>query len=178
MNRSLFSIAVALACVPTWPAEGTSQLPANVAACANIPDTMQRASCYDREVAALSKAPVPAIPTRPPSASPSGVAPPAPAPAPAPAEFGVDSLERKARATSEPASVTLKATVTSLREPRPGVYVITLDNGQVWRQSEPRISFLLKTGDGVSLKRGTLDAYRLWRDADGAKNWVRVSRVR
>jgi hypothetical protein len=174
MNRSLVSLAVALACGPAWPGDRPSQLPANVAACASIQDGAQRARCYDREVAALSKAPLPTSPAVAPESPPS-FAVPAPPP---PADFGVDSLNRKARTIPEPVAATLQATVSTVREAQPGLYVLTLDNGQVWSQSESRTGFELKAGDSVSIKKGTMGSYRLWGTASGSWNWVRVIRVR
>jgi hypothetical protein len=129
----------------------------------------------------------PAAPAPPPVAAPkvapavaaaAPVAAPIAAPAAAPAPtFGQEQLSSKQRPPADPANQTLHATVTALRTPIPDNYRITLDNGQVWQQQESRLGFSLKVGDTVTLGKGAMGSYRLWRDADGPKAWVRVSRI-
>ena len=71
----------------------------------------------------------------------------------------------------------LHAQVKEAREVRPGEFRITLDNGQTWSQSEPKFGFTLKAGDAITLGKAAMGSYRLWRDADGSKSWVRVTRI-
>jgi hypothetical protein len=52
--------------------------------------------------------------------------------------------------------------------------VFTLDNGQVWRQSETRASFEARTGDAVKISRGGMGSF--WLSTD-THNWTRVERV-
>jgi hypothetical protein len=53
-------------------------------------------------------------------------------------------------------------------------YVISLENGQVWRQEEA-VSFRIRAGDTAEIKAGALGAYYLRRNGKGRA--VRVTRV-
>jgi hypothetical protein len=199
MNKPLLTLALTLSCTAAGAASPPATLPASVAACLRVTDAGQRLACYDQSVAALlpattvaaPPAPVaattpavkapPAAPAPPPVAAPKvapAVAAAAPAAAPAPAPtFGQEQLSSKQRPPADPADQTLHAKVTALRTPIPDTYRITLDNGQVWQQQESRFGFSLTAGDSVTLGKGAMGSYRLWRDADGPKAWVRVTRV-
>ena len=202
MNKPLLTLALTLSCTAAGAASPPATLPASVAACLRVTDAGQRLACYDQSVAALlpaaaPPAPVaattpavkapPAAPAPPPVAAPKPVAAvaaaepvaaPATAPAAAPAPtFGQEQLSSKQRPPADPADQTLHAKVTALRAPVPDTYRITLDNGQVWQQQESRFGFSLTAGDSVTLGKGAMGSYRLWRDADGPKAWVRVTRV-
>jgi hypothetical protein len=61
---------------------------------------------------------------------------------------------------------------------RAGANVLTLDNGQVWRQEEIESYFPLKDGDVVRIERGMLGSYHLTLVQEGWKKRTRVSRVR
>jgi hypothetical protein len=114
----------------------------------------------------------PAVAAAAPVAAPIAAPPAAPAPT-----FGQEQLSSKHRPPADPADQTLHAKVTALRAPVPDTYRITLDNGQVWQQQESRFGFSLTAGDSVTLGKGAMGSYRLWRDADGPKAWVRVTRI-
>jgi 23S rRNA pseudouridine2605 synthase len=60
----------------------------------------------------------------------------------------------------------------------PKVYLVTLDNGQVWRHEDGGMAPYLVPGDAVTISRGAMGSYRLTRDAGKSKDWVRVTRVR
>jgi hypothetical protein len=68
------------------------------------------------------------------------------------------------------------ATVTELHETVPNAWLITLDNGQVWRQNIPQ-RFALKPGQRVTL-HGTKwgSSFRL--SADALNGFIQVERVR
>ena len=197
MNKPLLTLALTLSCTAAGAASPPATLPASVAACLRVTDAGQRLACYDQSVAALlpattvapPAAPVaaatpaikapPAAPAPPPvaaSKAASAVAAAAPVAAPAPT-FGQEQLSSKQRPPADPADQTLHAKVTALRAPVPDTYRITLDNGQVWQQQESRFGFSLTAGDSVTLGKGAMGSYRLWRDADGPKAWVRVTRI-
>jgi hypothetical protein len=73
-------------------------------------------------------------------------------------------------------SSSIVAVVTALKETVPNAYLITLDNGQVWRQSSPQ-RFSLETGQQVTLSRTKWgQAYRL--SAEGLHGFLQVERVR
>ena len=205
MNKPLLTLALTLSCTAAGAASPPATLPASVAACLRVTDAGQRLACYDQSVAALLPATTVAPPAAPVAAAtpaikapPAAPAPPpvaaskaasavaaaapvaAPAAAPAPAAtatFGQEQLSSKQRPPADPADQTLHAKVTALRAPVPDTYRITLDNGQVWQQQESRFGFSLTAGDSVTLGKGAMGSYRLWRDADGPKAWVRVTRI-
>ncbi len=198
MNKPLLSLALTLSCTASWAADAPA-LPAKVAACGSIADAQQRVACYDREIAALSKAPTAATPVAPPAppaarsvTPPAPPSPPAAAAAPLPASapaaksaipiasvltFGQELISKKDRPDPKAPDQLLHAQIKEAREVRPGEYRITLDNGQVWSQSEPKFGFTLKAGDAVTLGKAAMGSYRLWRDQDGSKSWVRVTRI-
>jgi hypothetical protein len=197
MNKPLLTLALTLSCTAAGAASPPATLPASVAACLRVTDAGQRLACYDQSVAALLPATIvappaapvaaatpaikapPAAPAAPPvaaSKAASAVAAAAPVAAPAPT-FGQEQLSSKQRPPADPADQTLHAKVTALRAPVPDTYRITLDNGQVWQQQESRFGFSLTAGDSVTLGKGAMGSYRLWRDADGPKAWVRVTRI-
>jgi hypothetical protein len=68
------------------------------------------------------------------------------------------------------------STVTALQEREPNAYLITLQNGQVWRQTRPR-QYYLRVGYEVRLRAtrwGT--SYRLSSDVLGG--YIQVERIR
>ena len=200
MNKPLLSLALTLSCTAAWAADAPP-LPAKVAACGSIADAQHRVACYDREIAALSKAPTAATPVAPPAppaarsvtaaappSPPAAAVAPAPATAPAPAAkpatplasvltFGQELISKKDRPDPKAPDQLLHAQIKEAREVRPGEYRITLDNGQTWSQSEPKFGFTLKAGDAITLGKAAMGSYRLWRDQDGSKSWVRVTRI-
>ena len=86
------------------------------------------------------------------------------------------SAENGGRAERSPARepVEIVATVTELRQTVPNAYLITLDNGQVWRQAHP-MPYPLRTGLVVRV-RETSFGYRL--TAPELHGQINVERVR
>jgi len=101
------------------------------------------------------------------------------APVAAAPALGDESVQRKARAREEkPAEPsTLEASITALKETRPGVVRLTLDNGQVWQQMDMSTVFQVAVGDTVRIEKGTMGGFRLARTSRGRSGWVRVTRV-
>jgi hypothetical protein len=172
------------------------------ATCRAIPDAAQRLACYDQATAPVaSPAPPPLAPTVPPGpkASPQALAPPpgppppparvsaplpAAAPVPAPSatqldQFGLDErqLIESGRAEKSPAlalkSVTGRITQVGFRAN--GEFVVTLDNGQVWEQTEADPLALVRAGDRIEIRRAVLGSFLLV--AANHEN-TRVRRVR
>ena len=86
--------------------------------------------------------------------------------------FGLpEPVPERARA---PEPIEIVATVTELRQTVPNAYVITLDNGQVWRQAHP-MPYPLHTGLVVRV-RETQFGYRL--TAPELHGQINVERVR
>jgi hypothetical protein len=148
-------------------AEGTLE---SAQRCAQVQDSLQRLVCYDR-VFPPGQAPVATAPVRQPAPA---VATPAPA-----AEFGADSVPRteQQRQTEAPPR-SLSAAVTSVRQTRPNVYRMTLDNGQVWDQMDMDGTFSVEEGDTVQIERGRMGGYRVSRTSRGGTGWVRVNRIK
>lgn len=151
--------------------------------CAQVQDSLQRLVCYDRVFPpgqAPVATPVPA-PTPAPAQAPRVATAPAPAavaPAPA-AEFGAESVRRREEqreAEGPPRSIT--AAVASVRQTRPNVYRMTLDNGQVWDQMDMDVTFSVDEGDAVRIERGRMGGYRMSRTSRGGTGWVRVNRIK
>jgi hypothetical protein len=144
-------------------------------ACRLLLDDAERLACYDREVDRETPRPAPAEPAA--QASP----PPAPAAAPASAEerFGREraiEYEKRARVQKESRELgELKALVESIETRIDGLMTITLDNGQVWRQSRPDSQFRLKTGDAVKIQPGALKSYLMTGPTNRS---TRVTRVK
>ena len=103
----------------------------------------------------------------------------APAPAPAvtsndpEASFGLS--EARTRQRDEVRE--LHSTITALEETVPYAYLITLANGQVWRQTTPDSSYRLQVGHNVRIyPSGWGSNYRL--SAEPLRGFVQVERIR
>ena len=83
------------------------------------------------------------------------------------AEKGINPAEAK-----PPPELT--AHLASVSRNSAGRAVFTLDNGQVWRQSETRASFEARAGDAVKISRGAMGSF--WLSTD-THNCTRVERV-
>jgi hypothetical protein len=188
-------------------AAGASPVPENLLACARMPDPMVRVRCYDAQIAAMTQAaagaPTASVPPNarassaaaiPPAAvvPPTAVVPPAAAitsPAPStpsqaspvaqsPAtKFGEEQLPSTARAPSAAPEEALVSSITAVRPIRESVYLITLANGQVWRQDGSQVTAFFRVGNEVRIERGAFGSYHMSVVALGAKNWVLVKRI-
>jgi hypothetical protein len=113
--------------------------------CAHVRNDTDRLACYDQ---AFGK-------------------PPASAPATSPApneQFGFTEKEMvrntgQSTASAAPDSVT--AAIKSLDRRRDGKFVVTLDNTQVWAQSEINSQADVQVGDAITVRRGALGSYLL-----------------
>jgi hypothetical protein len=172
-----------------------ASLTIDVGDCLNLKSPGARFDCYERHVEAAKAANTPAS-----NAAPQpDVATAAPTPAAAPASTAAvtDPVPIAAATTSSasasatgsstdtagfpqrsspPPPPEIVATVTELHETVPNALLITLDNGQVWRQNIPQ-RFALKPGQRVTL-HGTKwgSSFRL--SADALNGFIQVERVR
>ena len=69
----------------------------------------------------------------------------------------------------------IEARIAELRETVPNAYLITLDNGQVWRQTVPK-AYPLQAGHPVRIYYSRWRSYRLTNDT--LKSFIQVERVR
>jgi hypothetical protein len=112
--------------------------------CAHVRNDTDRLACYDQAFG------------KPPAAA---------ATSPAPNEqFGFTEKEMarntgQSAAPAAPDSVT--AAIKSLDRRRDGKFVVTLDNTQVWAQSEFNSQADVQVGDAITVRRGALGSYLL-----------------
>lgn len=155
----------------------TAPVPDSLRACMKQQDVLKRLSCYDGEMAKLVAQAPAAAPAVPAPAAPVAAAPAAGAAA-APS-LGSEQLYKSDAAIAAAASESrLTARIAELRTVGAGDALITLDNGQVWRQKEAEAYFPLAVGDTVRIEKGALGSYRLSRVEEGWKRWMRVARVK
>ena len=91
-----------------------------------------------------------------------------------------DPAARGAASTAPPpvsgeAPPDIQARIAELRETVPNAYLITLDNGQVWRQTVPKY-YPLQAGHPVRIYFSRWRSYRLSNDM--LKGFIQVERVR
>lgn len=118
------------------------RIPAELRSCVSIERNTERLACFDRGIAALSGA--------------TGAVAPS-----AESSFGlVASTPRSEAARGESAEMNgLRAKVTALKTLN-GDELITLDNGQVWRQLSGGV-LLLRVGDDVEINRAALGSFQM-----------------
>jgi hypothetical protein len=89
--------------------------------------------------------------------------------------FGApDSPRNDAARREEKSNFSFSAVVSGL-ERRGDRFVATLDNGQVWSQTETNTRIDIRVGDTVTIRRGALGSYLL---SDGGGLATRVKRQR
>lgn len=130
-----------------------------VSKCVDLATPEERLACFEAQVEAARSAPP---------------APAAPAAAAAPtaenSTFPGDQPDR-----DEPTPPDILAKVTELRESVPNTYLITLDNGQIWRQTQPE-HYPLRVGADVRIYFSRWRSYRLTNDQ--LNGYIQVVRVR
>ncbi|HVJ30754.1 MAG TPA: hypothetical protein VNA66_10635, partial [Gammaproteobacteria bacterium] len=123
----------------------------DVSECVNLTTSEERLACFEKQVEGAR--------TNPTAAS----APAAPSTAPPSSSGG----------KAEPLDI--QARVAELRETVPNSYLITLDNGQVWRQTVPK-AYALRPGDPVRVYYSRWRTYRLTNEK--LRSFIQVERVR
>jgi hypothetical protein len=155
--------------------------------CRDLPDDDARLICYDAAVDRSRQSGYisPAAPSeKPPSAAP---AEPAGAPGNVAATGAAVDLSQEdlfgktgdevgrtvEEATGSERIDSLSATVTKLQQYSYGKVLITLDNGQLWKQIDTS-NLRLRAGDAVVIERASLGSFMLKKQ--GSKRSMRVSR--
>ena len=154
--------------------------------CRSLTDDDARLICYDAAVDRSRKSgysrPAPATPAAPPPAAPTAAAAAAPAAASTAAELNQEDLFGKSgddvqrtveEATGSERIDSLSATVTKLQKYSYDRVLITLDNGQVWKQVDAS-NLRLRVGDAVDIERASLGSFMMRKK--GSKRSMRVSR--
>jgi hypothetical protein len=179
------------------------RLTVEVGDCVDLPTPEQRLACFEAQVEAArgASAPPPSVPaatSAAPAAAPAPTAPAATSAAPAapaaatstaaptttiavpatsstaPAEFGF--RERPEEPEDAPPPPEVRAKVTELRETVPNTYLITLDNGQIWRLTQPEPYLSLRVGHDARIYFSRWRTYRL--ESPQVRGFLQVERVR
>ena len=187
--RSLASAAIVLGLAAVQaPVQASSSNPlaAQLKRCAALADASARLACYD-SLAGLA-APSAATAQAAPNASADGSAKPIPSstsgagaldaspqapPAVTSTDFGVRN--GPLQAGRDPVrEKQMLAVVSAVSYRGRGELVVTLDNGQVWRQIQPS-DYPLKPGDHVEIDVAALGSYRLW--TPSTRRATKVTRI-
>ena len=159
--------------------DDTGGVTVEVAECVKLETPDARLACYEARVDSVLKGRSEAPSVPPAAAAPAAIgvsqstgAQPQPTAAP--------TTTNSAPAATSPASTDapdeIVATVTAVRQTVPNAHVITLDNGQVWQQTEPQ-QYLLRPGVKVRIYATRWGpGWRL--TADELRGFIRVKRVR
>ncbi len=191
MKNTFAIVAVISSIVPLCRAASPPPVPESLLACRKVQDDGERVRCYDTQIAKLTgeavarSTPAHAVPTAP---APTAPITPATAATPGASTAAAASSARFGEETLPPAAhpqiqqqedVALLSSITALRKASSGAYTISLANGQVWRQEESsQVAQFLRVGDNVRIEKAAFGSYHLSTASTGAKNWVRVTRVR
>jgi hypothetical protein len=159
-------------------AEASEESDAALRACRAEVDDSRRLNCYDRELDRAQAA-------VPPAATVATAAPvTAPVTAPAAELTAKEQFGRKGAMTREEADRKelesrsigeLQAKVAEIWTRGDGLMIITLDNGQEWRQNRPDSFFRLKTGDPVKIQPAAMNSFLM---SGPSKRSTRVTRVK
>jgi hypothetical protein len=143
--------------------------------CAKLTDDRERLACFDRAVAVATPTPGNGF------GAPAAATPQREAPAPLTDEqkMGLPAeriLKLQAPADAAPPKLKeLTVKIQTVSTNAAGREVFTLDNGQVWQQSELDPKFSVASGDTVKITHGALGSF--WMSANTHSN-TRVSRLR
>jgi hypothetical protein len=164
---------------------GAADLAAQMHDCSAITGRNERLACFDRVAATLNAVTATTGPGA--TAAPATAAKSAPRVAPAvaaaataadpQARFGFSATQiEQAREDQEPANQPLQsltARVSGARRVGNGGWLITLDNGQVWRQVAPSESLDPVAGSSVTIKPASFGSFLM---VDGSRHSARVHR--
>jgi hypothetical protein len=180
-------LAGAAAIGPAGAQGGGEAVNVDVSECVKLTTAEERLACFEKQVessrANPSSAGAPADPRTapPPSAAPPQAAAP-PTAAPPPSAAPAPSAATPPNTAPPPSSgggreipADVEARVAELRETVPHAYLITLDNGQVWRQTVPK-AYALRPGDPVRVYFSKWRTYRLTNER--LRSFIQVERVR
>lgn len=127
-----------------------ASVPPEFLACSRIQKNGERLACYDRAITYLTQ------PTEQQTAAPSPEA-----------SFGLQASvpQPPAAAIKDPQSdeevSSITARVTAVTSDREGKKVVTLDNGQTWREVNKSGFLALETGDEVTINRASLGSFMM-----------------
>lgn len=74
--------------------------------------------------------------------------------------FGMSEASKRAREPQQPAQPTsITSTLTQVSSRPTGQLVLTLEDGQVWTQTESDLRFRARPGDAVTIRKASLGSY-------------------
>ena len=181
IQPSKFFISASIVVLSVIEVAGGAALPMELIDCRTLTSATQRLDCYDQFIDAQGISPNQA-PLRRTVEDPAPVAPTA---APASTEpvpklsqediFGKGETELRKSvqdATDTKEIDQIEATVAEVRKSASGQAVITLDNGQVWLQTESSRA-RISVNDKVTIRRRSFGSYTLY----NKKTAIRVKRI-
>ncbi len=162
-----------------WPGPSPAQDEATMIRCAQIRDDAERLACFDRAArqqreAIETPAPAPASAPAPAPAPTPDVAPAAPPPSPAAEDFGAEQAAPAATEKEDPSRV-MRSRIVGYFPGFTGGTEVTLENGQIWRQTDAARLSVQKTDPVVVIEKGFFGNYRL--SVEGFNRSIRVKRV-
>ena len=178
INRSLALLSTFIV-LPVLAQDPSGTVEAGLRDCGQLTDSVARYACYDRLTSTLRPSAPGSVqgPTR--STIPA-VRPAAPA-----ADVPANTAAPEAATTASSSSTDTAAggesremtdTVVEVRQREPGMLMVTLSSGQVWRQVNGR-AYALKPGMQIRLYRGLFGGS--WRITnDDLKGFIQVERVK
>ena len=124
-----------------------ADLPEAFQSCVTLRRDAERLACFDRAVALIQA-----------GADPAGTSPEA--------LFGAtaDVAQTTPTENSDSKRNQLKqisASVASTRRSGDGMIVVTLDNGQVWRQQDANVNLTIDAGDAITVVRASMGTFRI-----------------
>ena len=151
--RKLLTVAGLVIVGTAWSAQPTMA----IKSCATVVGNAERLACFDREIAILNAVDI----------KKDARADAAAAPRLSPEQklglprSTVDKLEAPPEAQQQPQPKIkgLSAHLSSVALNAAGRQVFTLDNGQVWVQTEPNAGFTVHAGDAVQISSGLLGSF-------------------
>jgi hypothetical protein len=178
--RSLLVFLGAWVFVAAPLATATAQ---DLKACSTIDDAAARLACYDRlagrTTASTRAAPAPEAASAVERASAPAAASAAAAPAAtAEQDFGLTPAAKKARepeAAEAAKPESIERTIAAVARDGQDRFVVTLDDGQVWAQNEPKAGVYPRKGESVTISRAALGSYVLRSQRFGS---IRVRRLK
>jgi hypothetical protein len=142
INPMAAAVIGALLCAPS--AEAADTLPESIRACAVMRNAIERLACYDKAVAHIESG----------SAAPS-----------AENMFGASTAlapeQKTERQSKDDELRQMSGTVVSVSRSESGLITLTLDNEQVWRQTDADATLTIESGDSVTISRASLGTFRL-----------------
>ncbi len=167
---------------------GAAELPTDLIDCRTLSSAVERLDCYDQAIDAHAASPSQAAGPRT-AENPAPVAPTAAVAATAASEpvlssgpalsqedlFGQGETEmrKSVQAATDTKEIDrIEAVIVEVHKSASGKAVITLDNGQVWKQSGSSRTHL-SVDDNVTIRRRSFASYTLF----NKKNSIRVKRI-